>query len=97
MALYRFRTGDGEERLVEAHRLRMDGTFVYAENCRMGASPPWVAVLRLPLSEVVDVHRRLEISGRGDWLDPPVECPSGLRYLPNLPAGTVRRTLDRDR
>ncbi|MGP4027365.1 hypothetical protein [Actinomadura sp. 3N407] len=91
MPLYRFRTGDGEEHLVDAHRLRMDEFSVYAESCRMGASPPWVVVLRLPLSEIVDVHRRLEVSGGGHaWLDPPVESASGLKYLPNVRFGTGR-------
>ncbi|TDE17900.1 hypothetical protein E1289_35515 [Actinomadura sp. 6K520] len=93
MPLYRFRMVGGAEHRVEAHRLRMDELCVYAENCRMGASPPWVVVLRLPLAEILDVHRRLELSG-GDhgWLDPPVESPSGLKYLPNVQTGTPRRT-----
>lgn len=71
---------------VDAHRLRMDEFCVYAEDCRMGASPPWVVVLRVPLAEIVELHRRLEVAGGHAWLDPPVECPSGLKYLPDLRA-----------
>jgi hypothetical protein len=94
MAQYRFRTADGEQYLVEAHQLRMDASAISAERCQMGASPPWVAVLRLPLSQIVNVHRRLDVPGGGhDWLDPLVECPSGLKFLPNpVPQDRGERT-----
>jgi hypothetical protein len=84
MPLFRLRTGDGFQHLVEAHRLRVDELCVYAEDCCVGLSPPWTVILELPLPDVVAVHRRLDHpDGRHDWSEAPLQSPSGLRYLPD--------------
>jgi hypothetical protein len=82
MPLYRFRARDGQDHLVEAHRLRMDESFAYAEICCIGETPPWVAVLRLPLAELVGLQRRLDGPDGQVWLEQLAVTPSGLRRLP---------------
>jgi hypothetical protein len=86
MPTFQFRTRDGRTHPVQAHRVRADDRFVYAEVCTTGASPPWVTVLRLPRADVTAVRRRLEQPGGGHrWIDPLLQTDRGLRPLNDLP------------